>query len=501
MLLNLNILTYNICQKPLISELLKDYLNKFDGIVAIDFFDKQSFYNQFGNVKFYDQILLKYGKTIYSNKTEYFHLGFQKYFREFEYLFHLILSRYDFDSNFNHMDRLSYYRQLSSICFDIIQKNKISEIIFYDYPHHADSFLLYHICKFLNIKTNIISYLYILKNYRIVFDNSYEDRFGYFKSDKKLDSVNKENILELIKKYKISKKHIRPEYINYKKYKNFISFNSIVYLFLKDIYRSLRRGIFSRSNYVINTSLKKQFIDQNAPNEIYSVFLSFLGRLKILNLKRIYKAKSVEPNLNNKYVLFCPNVQPEASTLPLANNFVDFINLTNLLIKYLPNDWKIFYKEHPLTFSLVKEAYLAKDKNYFNNFISNKIIFIDYNYDIYKLIKYSQFVVTPTGSVGIESIIKSKVVLNFGNAWWKNYQNVLNITDEKTLKEVISKIISKKININQNLLEKDIIDTFEKTIDFPYYYIENEKDPALNKFYKTDTWRELQTKFNESLNF
>jgi hypothetical protein len=497
----LNILTYNVCQKPLISELLKDHLNKFDGIIAIDFSDKKSFYKQFKNVKFYDQVLLKYCDSTYSNKTPYVDLGFQKYFRKFEYLFHLILSRYDFDSNFNYMDRVAYYRELSSICFGVIKKNNINEIIFYDYPHHADSFLLYHICKFLKLKINIISYLYILKNYRIVFDNSYEERFVNFRNNKKLDSVNREHILELIKKYKISKKHIRPEYIDYKKYNNFISSNSLVYLFLKDLYRSFRRGIFARSNYVINLSLKKQFIDQNAPNEIRSVILTLLGRLKILKLKKIYKKISVKPNFKYKYVLFCPNVQPEASTLPLANNFVDFINLTNLLIKYLPSDWKIFYKEHPLTFSLVKEAYLAKDKNYFKNFISNKIIFIDYNYDIYELIKNSQFVVTPTGSVGIESIIKSKVVLNFGNAWWRNYENVSNITDEKELEEVILDILDNKIHVNQNTLERDIIDTFEKTIDFPYYYIENEKDHVLKKFYKTKIWKELQTKFNESLNF
>ena len=84
----MNILTYNVCQKPLISELLKDHLNKFDGIIAIDFSDKKSFYKQFKNVKFYDQVLLKYCDSTYSNKTPYVDLGFQKYFRKFEYLFY-----------------------------------------------------------------------------------------------------------------------------------------------------------------------------------------------------------------------------------------------------------------------------------------------------------------------------------------------------------------------------------------------------------------------------
>ena len=497
----MNILTYNICQKPLISWLLKQHLEKFDKIFAIDFVDKKHFYEVFSNVKFYDQVLLKYAKTTDNNRRKNINLNFQRYFRKYEHLFHLIISRYDFSATFDHMDRISYYRELSSICLGLLDENNISEIIFYDYPHHADSFLIYHIGKFLNIKIKIISYLYIFKKYRMVIDKDYDERFVNFLSNKNYDNPDKASIEKLINKYKASEKHIKPEYIEYKKYSKFFNSNSLFYLLLKDFYRSLRRGFFKSSNYVLNINLKKQFIDQYPPSEISSVFISFFGRLKILKLKNIYKSLSVKPNFSFNYVLFCPNVQPEASTLPLANDFVDFRNILELLEKHIPRDWKIFYKEHPLTFSLSKEAYLSKNRNYYKNIFSSQVLIIDYDYDVYELIKKSKFVVTPTGSVGIESLIKSKLVLNFGTAWWRNYKNVFNITDEKKLDEFIKSIIGNKIKMNYEELEEDIYKTFEKTIDFPHYYTENENNLELVNYFKSEKGKNLRDKFNQIINF
>ena len=155
----MNILTYNICQKPLVGWLLRQHLEKFDNIYAIDFLDKRDFYLEFSNLIFYDQVLLKYAKVLDKNNSNRINLSFQRYFRKYEHLFHLIISRYDFNTSFNHFERIAYYRKLSSICLSLIIDNKIDEIIFYDYPHHADSFLIYHIGKFFNIKILRANYL------------------------------------------------------------------------------------------------------------------------------------------------------------------------------------------------------------------------------------------------------------------------------------------------------------------------------------------------------
>ena len=65
--------------------------------------------------------------------------------------------------------------------------------------------------------------------------------------------------------------------------------------------------------------------------------------------------------------MFCPNLQPEASTLPMAGIYSDFELILETLLSELPDDWFIYYKEHPLVFNLLKESFLTKNKHYYKH--------------------------------------------------------------------------------------------------------------------------------------
>ena len=58
-----------------------------------------------------------------------------------------------------------------------------------------------------------------------------------------------------------------------------------------------------------------------------------------------------------------------------------------------------------LVFNLLKESFLIKNKHYYKHIKNKKIKFIDYKEDVFKLIDNSNFVVTPTGSIGLEAMI------------------------------------------------------------------------------------------------
>jgi len=500
-----NILTYNILQKPIVGWLIKDILKNSDYLYSIDYKDKFEYYSDFSNVDLHDQVYFKYGYNYKLKKSKpQIILGFIKYFRNKEYLFYSILSRYDFNSrSFTYDQRVTHLRTLISECISIINRfKKLDLLIFYDYPHHADSFVLYHLAKFLNIKIKIISYLYIMKDYRIVIDKTYENRFEEYlveKSNKYEGYFPKREILDKITNYKNAAEHIKPEYITYKKIFSFVDSNSIFYLLLKDFYRSFRRGIFSRSNYVIKYSNKKIFHNLIPPIEIFSVFLVFLGRMKIKELKRNYNKICQKPDLNENYIFFCPNVQPEASTLPLAENFVDYRNILDLLIKFKPTNYKIFYKEHPLTFNLQKEAYLCKHTNFYLDLENKGIIFIKSNYDVYKLIKHSKFVLTATGSVGPEALIRGKLVLNFGISWWRNFKNVTNIQKESDLKEFFKLLEAGDTKFSPSNIESDILKTYKKSISFPFFYEENLSRFLKNDFINSSVALELKKEFSRKL--
>ena len=71
---------------------------------------------------------------------------------------------------FTYLQRSSHLRKITSECFNIINNQKIDLLIFYDYPHHADSFVLYHLAKFLNIKVKIIFSVVLLAITAITFE-------------------------------------------------------------------------------------------------------------------------------------------------------------------------------------------------------------------------------------------------------------------------------------------------------------------------------------------
>ena len=119
-----------------------------------------------------------------NNKDQYLGLDFHKKNIFSEKIFMSILSRYQVNQNsFSYIERQNYYKEILNYFYCFLLENKISKIVFYDYPHHIDSYILYVLSKHLNLKIIITSYLFLLGNYRLVFDDSLKNRFHQFKKN------------------------------------------------------------------------------------------------------------------------------------------------------------------------------------------------------------------------------------------------------------------------------------------------------------------------------
>lgn len=463
----MTILTYNISLKPFIFDNIKNKIikNKFNKYFFIDYPESKTIYDKnFSNkinykfISHNDFIKLRFK---INNKDQYLGLDFHKKNIFSEKIFMSILSRYQVNQNsFSYIERQNYYKEILNYFYCFLLENKISKIVFYDYPHHIDSYILYVLSKHLNLKIIITSYLFLLGNYRLVFDDSLKNRFHQFKKNQ-VYKVEKNKVIKLIENYSKSKKHIKPHYIINKK--------SIYYLFLKDFYRSFKRGFFKESNYHAKHSYEIKFRNENFKSEISSVFTNFIQRKKITKLEREYLKLCKPFNFRKKFILFLPSVQPEASSLPLAGYFNDFKIILDMLQKYLPKNWIILYKEHPLTFDLTKESYLFKNENYYKEISNEKIIFINHKIDTMSLITKSECIATSTGSAGLEASLKTKPVLNFGVAWWSNYKNIFKINNNLDLEKAIKIIRDKKFKFYKRELTKDILNTYKKTIEFYHY--------------------------------
>jgi len=461
----MSILTYNLSLKPFIFEIASTKLlekNTKDKFFVIDYPDKEKYYEKFyKNYKF-----ISHNKFIKSNfkKKNNFHLGIDFYRENIfaEKIYMNILSRYQINqSTFNFYDRNLYFKNILKYYGDFLVNNKIKWIIFYDYPHHIDSYPLYILAKHLKIKITIISYLYLLGHYRVVIDSNLKNRFILYNHAYR-NKINKKEILNKVNTYLKSKKHIKPKYI--------LTEDSLYYLFLKDLYRSFRRGIFKQSNFYFKISKKSDYFNEKIPYELKTVFINVIQRLKIKKLKKDYLKHCFKGNFyKKKFILFLPSVQPEASTLPLGGFFYDFTIIINMLLKYLPKNWYILYKEHPLSFNLKKESHLFKKSNFYSNLKNDRLIFIDYRQDTYDYIIKSECIATATGSAGLEALLKGKPVLNFGKAWWSNFSSIYTIQSDNDLSSALEKIKNNQFKPRVSKLKKEIINTFEKTIEFPLY--------------------------------
>lgn len=493
----MTILTYNIALKPFIFDNCKNiFLNDSkSNYIFIDYPESQKLYKRFFTAKIKynflshnDFIKLKPDK----GKND-FYLGLDFYMKNIfsEKIYMSILSRYQTNQNtFSYIERQNYYKEILNSYSNFLIKNKVKKIIFYDYPHHIDSYILYIIAKHLNIKLIIISYLFLLGDYRLVFDKNLKNRFIQFKKSSK-NKINKKDIIDKISKFTKSSKHIKPHYI--------ISKNSLFYFLIKDIYRSFHRGIFSYSNFYAKNNYKLKYIDELPLREISSIFINFNQRLKIKKLEKQYLNVCTSFTLKEKYILLLPSVQPEASTLPLAGYFHDFKIIIDMLLKYLPYNWKILYKEHPLTFDYSKESNLFKTISYYNDIKHKNIKFIDHRVDTYDLIKNSQCVATSTGSAGVEASLKNKAVLNFGIAWWSNFNNIFRINNDLDLKSAIENIKNKKFIFNKKHLNKNIFDTYRKTIEFNDYNEHSYASYERKKFNNKIDFKLIENYFKDNL--
>ena len=188
-----------------------------------------------------------------------------------------LMSRYEKDDKlFNFNSRKKHYFDLLKFAFGLFKKYKIEKIIFFDYPHHMESLVLYEVAKYLQIDTTIISYLF-LGEYRLVVDKNINYRFEDFLLKNKLNKFEQNN-LTYFNKVKNKIKHSKPFYL--KENSNF--FNLFYYL-IKDIYRSFLNGFMTESNNFVKTNLDEKFQNLNFPSEISSSIYMFFNRLKILN--------------------------------------------------------------------------------------------------------------------------------------------------------------------------------------------------------------------------
>jgi hypothetical protein len=341
-------------------------------------------------------------------------------------------------------DKISYHMNLRFWNW-IFETREINMVYFDEIPHNLMSdYVIYSLARVKNIPVLMAEHPSGV-DIR-VFGRNFDD-LGYEIEDYYLSG--KENVItedqlsgkigEFYRKKKEAIANNTKEYVDHSSVK-----------FARDRDKNIYFGQYlerrARLKYFVYKGLGK-FSDIPADKrkyvENYPKIRRFL-RQRAYRIKK-YDKMAVLPDYNRKYIVFFPQLTPEASTIPLAGVFAEQYTSIQLIARAAEkNGLPLYVKEH-----LVQPFRDAKFYELIRS-IPN-VILIKSTINSYNLIKHSVAVATQTGTCILESAMMGKPVLVTSRGYaWKGLPNVFEVTDENQGAEIIRNLLEGKFSIEQN---------------------------------------------------
>lgn len=177
----------------------------------------------------------------------------------------------------------------------------------------------------------------------------------------------------------------------------------ILYFFLEFTKTVAKKAITYFNKNKGNFYLRKK-------NEISNLYIKARRDLIVKNSVRNIFDYNINPN--EKYVFFPLHVNPEASTMIFAPNFVNQLNVIDIIAKNIPMTHKLYVKEHIPSIGTRPNLFYEEIKKYPN------IKLINPWEDTFNLIKNSSLVVTVSGTVGWEALLLKIPVITLAETFY-----------------------------------------------------------------------------------
>lgn len=374
-----------------------------------------------------------------------------------------MMDRMDQDlRSFNFMERQRHFRNMLKSWMAAIDLVKPDLVISTAIPHRLYDYVLYWICEekgipFLTIQhTQFPGRFYFSKNefYTI------KERFIEDWQNNMLKTVDKMDIpVDITQRFENVKKTYEegaPTFMaELNKYERNVSRptgkikrllykvnwlikgSNIEYLFGK----LADKTVIGLTAYSKQTNKKYENCDGTIYKKIRDDYKA--TRYKKL-LKKNYESLTTPPDYNENYVVYFLHYQPEATSCPGGDIFVDQRLCIELLLKNLPLNYKIYVKEHPHQFIRHHIGHTSRMRDIYDDLIKNeRVKLISTSINSFDLIDNAKAISTITGTVGWEAMVRKKPVIAFGLGWYENYsKGVLRITDEKSAENMLQFIES-----------------------------------------------------------
>lgn len=180
--------------------------------------------------------------------------------------------------------------------------------------------------------------------------------------------------------------------------------------------------------------------------DFFSVLLSrhplrssfrLLAIFRKVKLYREYLAISREFKLPKDYLVFFLHFQPERTSVPEGLSYSAQWLAIKQISEALPTSTKLVIKEHQAMFRRKLDP-RTRDLEFYNAVaLLHNVIVAPLDFDTFRLLDSSKTVVTLTGTVGFEALVRNKSVIALGAAPYKDAPNVRNPRNYKALRECL----------------------------------------------------------------
>lgn len=356
--------------------------------------------------------------------------------------------------------RRNLYYSMLGYWASVVDTYKIECIIFPTVPHTVYNYIIYGLAKLRGIKTIMFEDSWVsdrLLTYTDWKEGSQDLQAALQKNAGKsfVKEDLSEDICEYYKKQTDPKVDATPIYMTHWK-KKFTGFGKLQ----------------SKWN-VVKATLKD--------GTFFKKLFGYILKQRKMNLQKEYNPLAQKPRFDEKYVYVPLNFQPERTTSPQGDMYVDQVLMVETLSAALPEGMKIYVKEHPSQWWLRSGTAYSSSRypGYYRQLASLKnVVLVPIMTSSFELMEKAWAVATVTGTAGWEALLRKKPVLIFGYPWYRDCESVFRIRSVETCQEAFAKIQN-----GFTVEESDII-RFLKSFDEATFhgYIES----FVNKISKLD---------------
>jgi hypothetical protein len=484
----MNIILINCAEHEILLKAIKAIED--DGIwiikKVIDYNEYKRHYSDFNSEfeSFYDHIRLKkknYNYVDYNNLTTSLISYSQSYVKTAIDLLQIRHTKKGISFSVDEYTDL-FYSSLSRSMDEIIS-NDVDLVIFNHVPHHFNTYVLYIAAKFLNKKTLIFTKL-SWNGFRYFLDIDVGFKGWSIKRKILCNNNISCNDLKYFDEIRNRHNYKKPSYMLTKYNRNIVRYldkyfgGNLLFNVGILLYGGVEIGLFKRTPNHYKSNIKEPFTSEKYSIKLIQILNQLKNKFLINNLSKIYKKYASIVRIDEyEYVLFAPNYQPEATTLPSASYYCNILLCIKLLRSRIPKNVYIFYKEHEDIFNIDLESHRCRSEIFYKNLLDiENLIILDRRISQIDLIDNAKFVTIQTSNIGLDAIIRGKPVLNFGPTWFdempgmmdwdtfsdkSNYEMLANLQFELDT-EIFSSLNKYTINFDEKNKSADLLNQTKK---------------------------------------